>query len=86
MEEIFIFTVVCHFYPIRNVYSVRLDDAQRVTQQLVAALCRELTQIDGVLGSVERLIIVDVNGVVLKRRDVDGVRVCTLLFLLFIIL
>ena len=58
-----------------RVYGVSLDDAQRVTQQLVAVLCRELTQIDRVLGTVERLIIVYVYGVVLKRRDVDGVRV-----------
>ena len=37
-QETFIFTVVCHFYPIRNVYDVSLDDAQCVTQQLVAVL------------------------------------------------
>ena len=37
-QETFIFTVVCHFYPIRTVYDVSLDDAQCVTQQLVAVL------------------------------------------------
>ena len=62
-----------------RVYGVSLDDAQRVTQQLVAVLCRELTQIDSVLGTVERLIIVYVYGVVLLSRYIHRVSVSTLL-------
>ena len=78
-EETFVFAVVCHFYFIRNVYGVRLDDAQRVTQQLVAVLCRELTQIDCVLDAVEHFIIVYVYGVVLLSRYIHRVSVSTLL-------